>query len=37
MMRVERFLGPLGLLDVEIGRHIFHERGWHDRLNIDEP
>ena len=35
--RVERLLGPLRLLDVEIDRHIFHERGRHDRLDIDQP
>ena len=34
---VERFLRALRLLLVEIHRHIFHERGWNDRLHIDQP
>src|ERR1700692_1009821 len=35
--RVERLLGPLLLLDVEIDRHIFHECGRYDRLDIHQP
>ena len=34
---VERLLRPLGLLGVEVGRHIFHERRRHHRLNVDQP
>ena len=34
---VELRLGPLLLLLVEIGRHIFHEGRRNDRLDIDQP
>ena len=35
--RVERLLAPLRLLGVEIDRNIFHESGWHHRLDVNQP